>query len=84
MITRLFIFSVIPFLFSCAGTQFVDTSKLPDTYQCTYMKEICDEAREYERTYNAMSSEEKKEFENILNAYRNQCNNALKMCKKSK
>jgi hypothetical protein len=48
------------------------------------MKEICDEAREYERNYNAMSSEEKKEFENILKAYRNQCNTALEMCRKSK
>ena len=33
---------------ACGGPAFVDTSKLPDTYQCNYMKDVCKEAREYE------------------------------------
>lgn len=74
----------IALLVSCAGTRTVDTSKLPDTYQCTYMKDICKEAQEYERQYNKMTSEEKKEFENIMKAYRSQCSDALELCKKSK
>jgi hypothetical protein len=69
---------------SCAGTRTVDTSKLPNSYQCTYMKDVCKEAQEYERQYNSMTPDEKKEFENILKAYHSQCNDALELCKKSK
>lgn len=69
---------------SCAGTRSVDTSNLPNTYQCTYMTDICKEAQEYERQYNKMTPDDKKEFENILKAYRAQCNDALELCKKSK
>jgi hypothetical protein len=69
---------------SCAGTRTVDTSKLPNTYQCTYMKDICKEAQDYERQYNKMTPDEKKEFETILKAYRSQCSDALELCQKSK
>jgi hypothetical protein len=84
MIKRISILAGFSIFISCAGTRFVDTSDLPDTYQCTYMKDICKEASDYERKYSAMSPEEKKEFENIMKAYRTQCNDALDMCQKSK
>lgn len=69
---------------ACGGPAFVDTSKLPDTYQCNYMKDVCKEAREYERSYARMSEDEKKEFKTLLDSYRSQCNDALKACQKSK
>jgi hypothetical protein len=78
------IFTPVALIVSCAGTRTVDTSNLPDSYQCTYMKDICKEAQEYERQYNKMTPDEKKEFENILKAYHSQCNDALELCKKSK
>ncbi len=84
MVKIVLIIATVVLFISCAGTRTVDTSKLPDTYQCTYMKDICKEAQEYERKYNTMTPEEKKEFENILKAYHSQCNDALEMCKKSK
>lgn len=76
--------ALVALIISCGGTRFVDTSKLPDSYQCTYMKDICKEAQEYERQYNKMTPDEKKEFENILKAYRSQCSDAFEFCKKSK
>ena len=81
---KILVFSAVTMLsLSCTSTKFVNTSKLPDTYQCTYMKDICKEAREFESTYNAMSPEEKKEFVNIMKAYKIQCNDALDACQKS-
>ena len=68
---------------SCGGPAFVDTSNLPDTYQCTYMKEVCKEAREFEGKYAQLTPEEKKEFKTFLQTYQSQCNNALEACKKS-
>lgn len=68
----------------CAGSSaFVDTAKLPDTYQCKSMKDVCKEAQEFEGKYESMTPDEKKEFKNLLMVYRNQCNNALDMCRKS-
>ncbi len=72
------------FLFSsCGGTSYVDVNKLPDTYQCAHMEEICKEAREFERSYSQLSKEEKEEFKTILDAYKDQCNTALEQCQKS-
>ena len=79
----IYIFPVI-FSFSCGGPGFVDTSKLPDTYQCKYMEEVCKEARDFEVKYSKMSQEEQKEFEVLLKTYNNQCNSALDECLKSK
>jgi hypothetical protein len=76
--------SSVTLLLSCGGTQFVDTAELPNSYQCSYMQDVCKEAREFERTYNAMSPDEKKEFENVMKTYHSQCNDALEICKKSK
>jgi hypothetical protein len=71
-------------LAGCAGgSSFIDTAKLPDTYQCNYMKDVCKEAQDFEAKYEAMSPEEKKEFKNLLMVYRNQCSSALKVCQKS-
>lgn len=67
----------------CGGAKFVNTANLPDTPYCNHMKEICKEAREFETSYNKMSSEERKDAETILKAYRMQCNDALEACKKS-
>lgn len=68
----------------CAGnSSFVDTGKLPDSYQCNYMKDVCKEAQDFEAKYEAMNSEEKKEFKSLLFTYRKQCNDALKQCLKS-
>jgi hypothetical protein len=84
MIKIVFIIASVVLFVSCAGTRTVDTSKLPDSYQCSYMKDICKESQEYERQYNKMTPDEKKEFETILKAYRSQCNDALELCQKSK
>ena len=71
-------------LTGCAGSStFVDTSKLPDTYQCTYMKDVCKEAQDFQAKYDSMTPEEKKEFKNLLMTYRKQCNSALGLCQKS-
>lgn len=68
----------------CAGSSsFIDTAKLPDTYQCNYMKDVCKEAQDFEGKYESMAPEEKKEFKNLLMAYRNQCSSALGACQKS-
>ena len=67
----------------CGGSKFVNTAKLPDTYQCQHMKEVCKEARAFESEYGTLSSDEKKDAENVLKAYRMQCNDALKMCEES-
>jgi len=72
------------FMAGCAGSSsFIDTSKLPDTYQCGYMKDICKEAQDYEAKYSMMTSDEKKEFKNLLMVYRQQCSEAVEQCKKS-
>lgn len=71
-------------LSSCGGSStYVDVNKLPDTYQCSHMKDICKEAREFENNYSQMSKEEQEEFKTLLETYRNQCNSALEECKKS-
>jgi hypothetical protein len=71
-------------LTGCAGSSsFIDTAKLPDTYQCNYMKDVCKEAQDFEGKYESMNPEEKKEFKNLLMVYRNQCSNALDACRKS-
>lgn len=80
--TIIYLITVAIFL-SCGGPGFVDTSKLPDTYQCEHMKEICKEARDFEGQYSKMSQEEQKEFEILLKTYNNQCNDALEACRKS-
>ena len=67
----------------CGGPKFVDTAHLPNTYQCNYMNDVCKEAKDYEATYEKMSPEEKKEFKNVLDAYKSQCNDALKSCLES-
>jgi len=70
-------------LTGCGGTIFIDRSKLPDTYQCAHMDEVCKESQEFEHTYEKLSPDEKKEAETVLKAYRLQCESALEMCKKS-
>jgi hypothetical protein len=71
-------------LFGCASNRaFIDTSKLPDTYQCNYMKDICKEAEEFESRYSSMNAEEQKEFKNLLMVYRKQCSSALDECQRS-
>lgn len=75
--------SVALFFFSCGGPGFVDTSKLPDTYQCQHMNDVCKEAREFEVKYYKMSDDEKKEFEVLLKTYNSQCNDALEACQNS-
>lgn len=67
----------------CSGTIYVDTSKLPDSYQCDHMEEVCKESREFERTYEKLAPDEKKDAETVLKAYRLQCTGALEMCRKS-
>lgn len=78
-----FLVAAAVLLTGCAGTAYVDMSKLPETYQCEHMKEVCKDARDFERTYEALPVEEKNDAENILKAYRSQCNDALEFCKKS-
>lgn len=83
---KIFFFLAVCFcflLFSCGGSSYIEVSKLPDTYQCTHMEEICKEAREFESKYSQMSDEEKKEFKTLRDTYRDQCNTALEQCKKS-
>jgi hypothetical protein len=71
-------------LFGCASNSgFIDTSKLPDTYQCNHMKDICKEAQEFESRYASMSADEQKEFKNLLMVYRNQCTSAQAECQRS-
>ncbi|NLL14241.1 MAG: hypothetical protein GX267_12630 [Fibrobacter sp.] len=71
------------FLSSCGKTRYIEVNKLPDTYQCAHMEEICKEAREFESKYSQMSEEEKEEFKTLRDTYRDQCNTALEQCKKS-
>jgi len=72
------------FLLGCSGrASFVDIAKLPDTYQCNYMKDVCKEAQDFEVKYESMNPEEKKEFKNMLMVYRKQCSSALDECLKS-
>jgi hypothetical protein len=71
-------------ILGCASNSaFIDTSKLPDTYQCNHMKDICKEAQEFESRYSSMSADEQKEFKNLLMVYRNQCSSAQEECLKS-
>lgn len=79
-----FLLSSLLFLVSCGGTTYVDLNKLPDTYQCQHMKDICKEAKEYESNYLRMAKEEQEEFKTLLETYQNQCNDALDLCKESK
>jgi hypothetical protein len=65
------------------GREVIDLSKANDSYQCTYMKDVCREAADYEAKYQTMSAEEKKEMKTILDTYRSQCSNAIKMCNTS-
>ena len=67
----------------CGRTKFVNTAKLPDTYRCRHMKEVCKEASTFESEYSKLSEEERKDAESVLKAYRMQCNDALKMCEES-
>ena len=73
----------IVFFSGCGGSELVNTAKLPDNYQCQYMKDVCKEAREFERNYAKLPPNEQKDAENVLIAYRLQCNEALAVCKKS-
>ncbi|NLE02550.1 MAG: hypothetical protein GX640_22015 [Fibrobacter sp.] len=75
---------LLPFMIGCGGTKYVDYSKLPDTYLCTYMKDVCKEAQDFETKYRQMSPEEKEEFKTVLQSYRLQCNDALDACQKSR
>ncbi|MCX7726233.1 MAG: hypothetical protein N2053_05240 [Chitinispirillaceae bacterium] len=72
-------------LCGCGGgrTIIINKSKLPDTYHCEYMEEVCKEAREFESKWYKMTPEEKKESKEVLRTYRQQCNDALDACMKS-
>jgi len=70
-------------LLFCAKTSYIDVNKLPDTYQCAHMEEICKEAREFEKNYSRLSKDEKEEFKTLLDTYRNKCNTAVELCKNS-
>jgi|GEM_PF-5395515 len=70
-------------LAGCGGAEFVNTADLPDNNYCNHMNEVCKEAREFEAAYNRLPPGDKKDAESVLKAYRLQCNDALKACKKS-
>ena len=77
--------AVLLTLLSCAPTIVVDpNAETSNPYYCEYMKEVCRESEEFERTYAAMGKEEQKEAENILNAYRYQCSEAALRCQGKK
>jgi hypothetical protein len=65
------------------GREVLDLSRANDSYQCTYMKDVCHEAAEYEAKYEKLSGDGKKEMKTILDAYRSQCSNAIKLCNNS-
>ncbi|HEX3019077.1 MAG TPA: hypothetical protein VHP36_02195 [Chitinispirillaceae bacterium] len=81
-----YLYSIVSFMiifFSCGGPKYVEVNKLPKTYQCDHMEEICKEAREFEGKYSQMNKEEKEEFKTLLDTYQSQCNTALEQCQKS-
>ena len=61
----------------------IDASRVDETYQCRYMKQVCAESRDFESKYAEMSAEEQKEMETVLQAYRGQCGMAMEACAKS-
>jgi hypothetical protein len=82
-ITKWLCISSLSLIISSCASSYVNTAKLPDTYQCQYMNDVCKEATEFETKYEQMTPEQKKEFKNLLMTYRSQCNDALDACKKS-
>lgn len=66
----------------CAPATF-STTTLESDYYCSYMKDVCREAREFEERYATMTAEAKEDAENVLKAYQYQCNQASDACKKS-
>jgi hypothetical protein len=54
------------------------------TDECILMKEVCDEALDFQNEYNAMpEGDEKKEMSQVLNSYIIHCEKARKDCSKS-
>jgi len=69
---------------TCAPrTTTVDFNNVPDTEKCQYMKDACKEAQAFQSQYERMNAEEKKEARAVLNAYIQQCEGALELCRKS-
>jgi len=81
MFKLIVLLSAAGFLFCSTAT--FETSTLKNNAMCSYMEEICRDTELFEREYNAMCKEERKEMEEVLGAYRYQCNEAIKRCKKS-
>jgi hypothetical protein len=54
------------------------------TNECIFMKEVCDEAADFQKEYDAMpEGDEKKEMVSVLNGYIIHCEKARKDCSKS-
>jgi len=54
------------------------------TAQCVFMKEVCAEAVDFQKEYDAMpESDEKKEMLQVLSSYIEHCEKARKDCSKS-
>lgn len=71
-------------LSGCAArSSYVNVAEMPDTFHCEYMQEICQEAAEYESRYLDMTPEEQEDAKSVLDAYKSQCDFAVKECRES-
>lgn len=76
--------ALISVLSGCGSSrQVIDTNNLPDTYQCSYAKDACKEAEQFEGKFLSLPKEDQQEFKSVLTGYQLQCADALKACRSS-
>ncbi len=76
-------FALIVFC-GCAGrSAYINVADMPDTFQCQYMQEICQQAAEFESSYLDMTPEEQEDAKGVFDAYKSQCHFAIEECKRS-
>jgi hypothetical protein len=54
------------------------------TPECATMKEVCDDAYDFQSYYNSMPEQEREDMTAVLNTYVEHCEQARENCKRSK
>ena len=75
------------FILSCSPknirVQSSGKSDATQTPECAMMKEICDQALQFQKQFDAMPDNEKKDVISVLTTYIDHCEQAKQACEKS-
>ncbi len=72
---------IVCVLAGCAArTAVPPAARAPDTDECRQMKEVCDQALQFQAQYETLPEDEKKDMVSVLNTYIEHCEKATVAC----